>query len=258
MKSAGPAEVNSISFTDSGAPVNDRIFSIVSQKSGQILSSKQYPRLSMIKTGIHEKQVYISCPGFPKMSLKISETFGDDINIEQICETRVCLRRIKMVNCSPKSTFSIGRFLDCPVKLLKIIESKDGLNLQMKSPLLLITSASIEWLLDRLRQNGQNKFTTEKLAQRFRANIYLKTDQAFIEENWKTLRIGNLVFSVNGNCTRCGAVSTDNLTGTRQNEPLKTLTQSRERATFGIYITPILTEKSYKIINLTDEIEILE
>lgn len=64
-----------------------------------------------------------------------------------------------------------------------------------------------------------------ELAVRFRPNIVIDTQAKFIEEKWKRLRIGNEEFTVDGKCTRCGAICTDPSTGTRQNELLKVLTK---------------------------------
>ena len=70
-----------------------------------------------------------------------------------------------------------------------------------------------------------NSISVAELAVRFRPNIVIDTQAKFIEENWKRLRIGNQEFTVDGKCTRCGAICTDPSTGTRQNGILKVLTK---------------------------------
>lgn len=256
LKSAGPARVQSISFDQSGAPLCDRIFSIVSTKSGQILSAKHFPKLSMIRTNLNSSTLTLSCPGLPSLPLDLSSTGDENENVEAICETRVCLRRVAMRNCGVSAADWVGGFLDHSVKVLKIIGGKDGLNLHMKSPLLLITTASIEWLQSKLRAHNVRPMSSINLAQRFRANIQLATSEPFVEEGWKRIRIGNVMFNVSGNCTRCGAVCTNHVTGQRESEPLKTLTQSRDRTQFGIYITPCLTESTSAVIKSSDSVEV--
>ena len=75
-----------------------------------------------------------------------------------------------------KDFYDDHRGIRCPDKLFtkdmrKIKNSVDGLNLQMKSPLLAICTASLEWLNDRLT----NPTSLEKLELRFRPNIVIKT-----------------------------------------------------------------------------------
>ena len=57
----------------------------------------------------------------------------------------------------------------------------------------------------------------------------VRTSDEFEEEKWKKIKIGNVEFDVEGNCTRCGAVCTNPTTGQRDSEPLKTLTRLRVR-----------------------------
>ena len=133
---------------------------------------------------------------------------------------------------------AVSNFLSEKIKILKITNSVDGLNLQMKSPLLAICTASLEWLNDRLT----NPTSLEKLELRFRPNIVIKTSVPFEEESWKKIKIGEAEFEVEGNCTRCGAVCIDPETGTRQKEPLATITKFRNETTFGIYIKLLSTD----------------
>jgi len=105
----------------------------------------------------------------------------------------------------------------------------------MKSPLLLVTTASLEWLRQKLLKNGV-KMSVSDLVQRFRPNLLLETKEPFVEESWASLKIEGEELRVQGNCTRCGAVCTNPKSGVREAEPLATLTQNREKTQFGIYV----------------------
>ena len=76
------------------------------------------------------------------------------------------------------------------------------------------------------RFSNKLSISVAELAVRFRPNIVIDTQTKFVEEKWKRLRIGNNDFTVDGKCTRCGAICTDPATGTRQNELLKVLTKA--------------------------------
>ena len=105
----------------------------------------------------------------------------------------------------------------------------------MKSPLLLVTTASLEWLRQKLIKNDV-KMSVSDLVQRFRPNLLLETKEPFVEESWASLKIEGEELRVQGNCTRCGAVCTNPKMGVREAEPLATLTQNREKTQFGIYV----------------------
>ena len=257
IKSCGALKLETMSF-NAGLPENDRLFTFALEKSGRILDAKTNPKVAQISVKLENNNFSVRIPNdsswyalenhgttneHDKDSDKVSEK---DVN----CNTRVCLRKVQMENIQSLAIPAVSNFLSEKIKILKIKNSVDGLNLQMKSPLLAICTASLEWLNDRLT----NPTTLEKLQLRFRPNIVIKTSVPFEEESWKKIIIGEAEFEVEGNCTRCGAVCIDPETGTRQKEPLATITKSRNETTFGIYIKLLST--NIKSINTSDSVEI--
>ena len=101
----------------------------------------------------------------------------------------------------------------------------------------------------------QIKIPFQNLVSRFRANILIDTSTPFIEEKWSSLKIGKVDFEILGNCTRCGAVCVNDKTGEKDSEPLQTLTKSRNRTQFGIYVSPKVTDLNPSI-SLSDVIEV--
>ena len=256
VKSCGALKLETMSF-NAGLPENDRLFTLALEKSGRILDAKTNPKVAQISVQFDNETDFLSLripndnnwyplntDQIDKESEKVSEK---DVN----CNTRVCLRKVQMENVKSPAIPVISKFLSEEIKILRIISSVEGLNLQMKSPLLAICTASLEWLNDRLT----NPKSLEKLELRFRPNIVIQTSIPFEEESWKKIKIGNAVFEVEGNCTRCGAVCIDPETGTRQKEPLETITKCRSETTFGIYIK--LLSDDIKSIVTNDFIQIL-
>ena len=239
IKSCGALKLNKMSF-NAGLPKNDRLFTFALEKSGRILDAKTNPKVAQIsvnldiETDIFSVRIPNDSNWYPlnsatdKLDKDLEKVSEKDVN----CNTRVCLRKVQMENVQSSAIPVISKFLSEEVKILKIINSVDGLNLQMKSPLLAICTASLEWLNDRLT----DPTSLEKLELRFRPNIVIQTSMPFEEESWKKIKIRNAIFEVEGNCTRCGAVCIDPETGTRQKEPLETITKCRSETTFGIYI----------------------
>ena len=62
---------------------------------------------------------------------------------------------------------------------------------------------------------------------RFRGNLVVSGGHAFMEDLWGKVRIGSQMFLCLGPCTRCQMICVDQSTGTRSQEPLKTLATFR-------------------------------
>ncbi|WP_433785742.1 MOSC domain-containing protein [Pseudomonas frederiksbergensis] len=97
-------------------------------------------------------------------------------------------------------------------------------------PLLLIGQASLEDLSQRVGR------PLEML--RFRPNLVIEGSEAFAEDGWKRIRIGDVEFRVVKSCSRCILTTIDPQTGERSDdrEPLATLQQYRAQedgAMFG-------------------------
>jgi len=64
---------------------------------------------------------------------------------------------------------------------------------------------------------------------RFRPNIYVECPEAFAEDQWQRVRIGNCGFRVVKPCPRCSVTTVDPDTANRDKEPLLTLSRYRKR-----------------------------
>ena len=88
-------------------------------------------------------------------------------------------------------------------------------------PYLLISLASLEALNARL--------SDPLPMDRFRPNIVIAGGDAFQEDMWKGIRIGDANFRVVKPCARCVITTTDQRSGVRSKEPLLTLATFRQR-----------------------------
>ena len=90
-------------------------------------------------------------------------------------------------------------------------------------PLLLIGQASLDDLSQRIGR------PMEML--RFRPNLVIEGSDAFAEDNWKRVRIGEVEFRVVKSCSRCILTTIDPASGERSadREPLATLKTYREQ-----------------------------
>lgn len=76
--------------------------------------------------------------------------------------------------------------------------------------------------------------------ERFRPNLVISGGEAFQEDGWKTVRIGDVRFYLVKPCARCVIPNTDQQTGVRLDEPLRTLAAYRSagnKVLFGMNAT---------------------
>jgi len=92
-------------------------------------------------------------------------------------------------------------------------------------PILIASETSLNELNKRLEQNSQPFISMS----RFRPNIVVRgVPKAFEEDEWKSIQIGNVWFHLTKACPRCKQSCTDQVTGARFEEPLKTMAEFRK------------------------------
>jgi len=88
-------------------------------------------------------------------------------------------------------------------------------------PFLVIGQASLDDLNSRLE--------IPVTMDRFRPNIVFEGGEAFAEDDWKDVKIGTATFRRVKPCSRCVMTTTDQKTGERNKEPIRTLTTYRKQ-----------------------------
>jgi len=92
---------------------------------------------------------------------------------------------------------------------------------------------------------------------RFRPNLVVNGCNAFDEDNWKRLRVGDLIFRVVKPCSRCVIPSIDTDTGERGSEPTKTLVSYRKKDN-KIFFGQNIIADTPGFISVGDLVEIIE
>ncbi|MER6636033.1 MOSC domain-containing protein [Streptomyces microflavus] len=93
-------------------------------------------------------------------------------------------------------------------------------------PLLLTTTASLDALND-LIAAGDRPHEGPLPMDRFRPNVVVGATEAWVEDGWRRIAIGDVPFSVVKPCGRCVITTTDQRTAERGREPLLTLARHR-------------------------------
>lgn len=154
IKSCGALSIEQLNITD-GLPALDRIYAVATVKTNRILESKRNPRLSLINVSMDKDNLLCIDDTEKLIPIECNSESNSDV-YDSTCKSRLCLRKVDLGKVDNEMVNSIlSRVLDEPVHLLKIKQSTDGLTLQMKSPLLVVCTASLQWLSDiLLRETG--------------------------------------------------------------------------------------------------------
>jgi len=108
-------------------------------------------------------------------------------------------------------------------------------------PLLLANSASLDALNDAIAEGGSLEGPLPMT--RFRPNVVITGAPPWTEDTWTggRIRIGAVTFRVPKPCDRCVVTTTDQETGERGREPLRTLARHRnveQKLLFGTHLIP--------------------
>ena len=123
-------------------------------------------------------------------------------------------------------------------------------------PLLIISEESLQALNDRLVKKGRSPVPMKQ----FRPNIVVKGCEAFAEDYWKAIKVGDVTLFVISSCPRCKMSCIDQDTGSMSMEPLETLSEFREfgnedEAYFGVYA--VAQECQGQQIKVGDKVTVL-
>jgi uncharacterized protein YcbX len=95
---------------------------------------------------------------------------------------------------------------------------------------------------------------------RFRPNLVIAGCPAFAEDGWARFCLGPVTFRSAGPSARCVVTTTDQLTGERGREPLRTLATFRRDTTvptdvnFGVNV---INESKSGVVRVGDRVEVL-
>jgi uncharacterized protein YcbX len=133
---------------------------------------------------------------------------------------------------------------------LKMMAEEDGgrdadvVSLAHAAPLLLTSTGSLRrldrWIADGLAERDEPALPSLNML-RFRPNVVVDSFDAFAEDDWRRVTIGEISFRVAAPCYRCAVTLADPDTLSRGKEPLRTLARHRrhgKKLHFGIWLVP--------------------
>lgn len=239
---------------DARGPVGDRRFMIV-DNDGMFLTQRSVPKLALIEAELRGDQLVLHAPGHGSLSVSLSEA------PTQRRQVRVWSSDVDAVTMGPLAYQWLSDVLGTEAELVHMdAQSARTANTEYAPPnthvsfadgypILLISQASLDDLNARMTQSLPMN--------RFRPNLVVSGTDAFEEDSWARIRIGDVVLDVVKPCDRCVTTTIDQATGVAGKEPLKTLATYRKRD-HKIYFGQNLVHRGFGTLRVGDDVEVLE
>ncbi|WP_318443022.1 hybrid-cluster NAD(P)-dependent oxidoreductase [Photobacterium leiognathi] len=231
----------------------DRRF-MVAKPSGDMVTARKYPQMVKVKAALHADGLVLSYGDKSHLSLKYKDFLMQDASSTVWADTFIAYTTTEQAN----AWFSdiIGE----PVQLLFTGEQSNRVRPKIQQnvsfadgyPLLVISEAS----LLALNERSSEYHTMDQ----FRTNLVVSNTEAFAEDGWKRIRIGEVEFEAVKPCARCILTTVDpkSATFSEHKEPLVTMAKFRADETGNVYFGQNLVALNEGIITVGDEIEVLE
>jgi uncharacterized protein YcbX len=212
----------------------DRRFLVVDENH-QFLTQRAHPRMAQIATALDPVNLTLSVDGAGQIAVPRASDPRAELRGVTIWKSQGLLAE----DCGDDAAAWLGDFLGLKVRLVRVGEKFQRPILKANVagpgelvafadavPFLVISEASLADLNARVAAHGEPALPMN----RFRPNLVVAGCDAFAEDAWPRLKIGPIVFRAAGACARCPIPTTDQLTGARGKEPLRTLATYRRDA----------------------------
>ncbi|HWA86935.1 MAG TPA: MOSC N-terminal beta barrel domain-containing protein [Opitutus sp.] len=266
VKSLRGCAVNSAAIDALGL-VGDRRFLVVDD-TGRFLTQRTLPRMAQITTALTPDTLTLSADAKGSVSVVRNSAFG--IRQSTIRVTVWRSENLLAEDCGDDVATWLSDFLATRCRLVRIggqfhrpvlkpaAQPGDIVSFADAVPFLVISEASLADLNDRLLARGEEPLPMN----RFRPNLVIAgAPAAFAEDTWPRVRIGDVVFRSAGPSARCVITTTDQFTGERAKEPLRTLATYRRSPTDPtdvIFGQNFIHETKSGTLRLGDVVEVLK
>jgi uncharacterized protein YcbX len=208
----------------------DRRFLVV-DPDGRFITQRTVPRMALVSTSLSGGLLNLSAEGAGAISVSIpSAPSAPTLPVNVWSHVGLLAE-----DCGEEVAAWLGDVIQTPCRLVLAgaafhrpvtrdeARPGDRFSFADGAPLLVTTIASLDDLNRRIVAAGGALVPMD----RFRPNIVLEGTEPFAEDHWTGLDIAGVRFRATGPCDRCIVTTTDQLTGQRGKEPLKTLATFR-------------------------------
>lgn len=227
---------------------------MVVDENGACLTSRRFPDLLKLQCSFEGDTIVLSARGMDAVAFSRSA-----LDISPYLPATIWGEDVEVLDAGDDVAKRLSDFIGHPCRLVlqgartvrPLPERSGTVNLADTAPLLLIGTASLAEL------NLHLDMPVEMA--RFRPNIVIEGADAFDEDQWATLRIGEVEFETMGPCDRCMVTTLDPESGhvRTDNEPLATLSKRRRGEDGKPYFGQFLQPRSTGRIHAGDPVTIL-
>lgn len=263
VKSFRGLSVEAASVDDLGI-VGDRRFLVV-EPGGTFMTQRTLPVMARVGASLDGKELVLSSEGFGEVRVGRDSDPGAKIAVVQIWNS-VGLRA---EDCGDHVADWLSSVIKLPCRLVRIgtaFERPANAKYARPServafvdafPVMIVSEASLLDLNQRMAETGGPALPMN----RFRPNIVVSGCGPFAEDSLVRFRIGKVVFRAARPCIRCIMTTTDQLTGERGKEPLRTLAtfrRSPDDPTHLMFGYNLINENKAGEFRVGDPVEILD
>ncbi|MFJ5023817.1 MOSC domain-containing protein [Streptomyces goshikiensis] len=240
----------------------DRRWAVVDSE-GAVITQRQQARLALASARpLEGGRVALSGPGMAELVVEVPEPGP----LEPVM---LFGKKVETVVAATTAADWFSAFLGLPARLVHMDEPAvrrpvdpdyalpgETVSLADGYPLLLTTLASLD-ALNGLIAEGDHPEEGPLPMNRFRPNVVVSGAEAWAEDDWRRIAIGDAVFRGVRECGRCIVTTTDQTTAGRGKEPLKTLARHRrigKSLAFGRMLVPV----RLGTVRVGDEVRVLE
>ena len=247
----------------------------LTDKSGMFFTQREFPQMATVDVGVGD-DLYVTAAGFGTLEIPLEPETGHKQQVtiwDSVCEGEVY---------SPVVNEWFSDVIGEPCQLVYMgDESRRDINERFNQggevvsfadgyPLLVIGVASLADLNEKLLADRDGRVPLPM--NRFRPNIVVSGSEAFAEDRWDKIRVGDAVFRSTKPCARCVMTTVEQSRGEFDGkEPLKTLASYRmakdvipdRLEAFGMNETAVLFgqnlvgETPGKTIRVGDPVEVI-
>ncbi|WP_374030109.1 MOSC domain-containing protein [Bdellovibrio bacteriovorus] len=252
LKSARAQNIKEMKITSEG-PEGDRQWMLVDE-NGKFISQRTVPRLATVDVFYEQDTLSL---GLQKMFFKVPKnSFQRKVKVQVWNDTFEAALEPDLFSQALSQHLGVNARLVryAPYSQRRVrsttMEWKPEVRFADGRPLQLVNLKSLEELNSRLTQPIG--------VDRFRTNILYSGVNAYEEEQWKRIRIGEVVFSLPKKCARCTIITINQETGVPSGpDPLKTLATYR-REDKDIFFGTLWIPENEGVIRKGDTVEVLE
>ena len=235
----------------------DRRWMIVDE-AGMFVTQRTEPRLTGIAVTIDEARatLVLSAPGRRALHLPLEPREGTRLTV------RVWRDEVEALHAGEKAARWVSAFLGAPASIVfmpdavqrpvrpDFARAGDHVSFADAFPLLVTTTDSLDDLNARLdRPLPMN---------RFRPNVVVAGCTPWEEDDWRRARIGALSLRLPKGCDRCVVTTTDQVTGERGVEPLRTMATFRKWTDGKVYFGVNAVPDTHGTIAVGDRVTVVE